>query len=230
MRTSLLLTALLALSQYGIGQRIYREGYKEPSELGCYESSDLLEEIAAISCPALPILTPRWIPMVEAWDALGCRMDAKGNTISCTVSAESVKIASTCPPYAPTYAHPVGGDLWGEVRPNEIGNYPGDRVSAITVLDDEPPSNWPRLNVASIAGLLATPPEPTDVPAIQETVPGNDPVVPRDPNHCVDGWIQNAFYGNHCASRRVLTCADKHRILIPDEQEIPNWWCHKVEP
>lgn len=59
--------------------------------------------------------------------------------------------------------------------------------------------------------------EPMDVPAIQETSVGDGLLVLPDPNNCVDGWIRNELYGNHCASRRYWTCAQKFRVLLTDE-------------
>lgn len=64
-------------------------------------------------------------------------------------------------------------------------------------------------------------PEPMDVPAIQATAPDSGqlsgPLVLRDPNNCVDGWINNELYGTHCASRKYWTCADESRILLTAE-------------
>jgi hypothetical protein len=61
--------------------------------------------------------------------------------------------------------------------------------------------------------------DPTDVPAIQEAVPGNDPLLLRDPMNCVDGWRRNALYGDICFGNKFWTCADKTRILLTAEDD-----------
>ena len=68
--------------------------------------------------------------------------------------------------------------------------------------------------------------DPMDVPAIQETAAGNEPVVLRDPLNCVDGYAKNVLYGDHCASRKFWTCADKRNILMMGEDGTK--WCHRV--
>lgn len=49
------------------------------------------------------------------------------------------------------------------------------------------------------------------------------PLVLANPSNCVDGWIPNNLYGNHCASRWYWTCADHSRVLLQSEDGSGHW-------
>ncbi len=65
------------------------------------------------------------------------------------------------------------------------------------------------------------------VPAVQVTST-EEVLVLRDPLNCVDGWIRNALYGDHCASKKYWSCPAKNQILLPPSEDGTEHWCLRV--